>query len=85
MRKERFSQKRKSKFNPREDGPFEVLEKINDNAYRIELAGDYGVLATFNVTDLSPYLEDAPFENLRLNSLQKGEDDVDCPAKVQVQ
>ena len=40
---------------PRADGPFEVLERINDNAYKLELPGDYGVLATFNVVDLSPY------------------------------
>jgi len=35
LRKERFPSKRKSKLMPREDGPFEFLEKINDNAYKI--------------------------------------------------
>nr|GEV54076.1 putative nucleotidyltransferase, ribonuclease H [Tanacetum cinerariifolium] len=30
-------------------------EKINDNAYKIELPGHYNVSTTFNVSDLSPY------------------------------
>ena len=42
---------------PRGDGPFRVLEKINNNAYKIELPGEYGVSYTFNVSNLSPYLD----------------------------
>ncbi|XP_042444041.1 uncharacterized protein LOC122029161 [Zingiber officinale] len=38
-RKERFPKRRQSKLNPRGDGPFQVLEKINDNAYKLELPG----------------------------------------------
>jgi len=60
---------------PRTDGPFEVLEKINDNAYKINLPGEYGVSCTFNVADLNPYFEDDRLENLRSNSLQQGKDD----------
>ena len=30
-----------------------MLEKINDNAYKIDLPGEYNVSATFNVYDLS--------------------------------
>jgi len=60
---------------PRTDGPFEILERINDNAYKVNLPGDYGVSATCNVADLSPYLEDDHLSNLRANSPQKGEDD----------
>ncbi|XP_028193856.1 uncharacterized protein LOC114379406, partial [Glycine soja] len=37
MRKERFPEQRKSKLQPRGDGPFQVLERINDNAYKVEL------------------------------------------------
>jgi len=37
------------------DGPFEVLERINDYAYKADLPGDDGLSATFNVADLSPY------------------------------
>ena len=49
MRKERFPEQRKSKLQPREDGPFQVLEKINDNAYKIDLLSKYNVSNTFNV------------------------------------
>jgi len=75
LRKERFPSKRKSKLLPRADGLFEVLEKINDNAYKIDLPGDYGVSRTFNVADLKPYFDDDHLENLRANSPQQGEDD----------
>ena len=40
---------------PRVDGPFKVLEKINDNAYKLELPVDFGVSPTFNIADLKPY------------------------------
>ena len=62
---------------PRVDGPFEVLERINNNAYKINLPRAYGVSTTFNVADLSPYLVDDTLENLRANSSQRGEDDGD--------
>ena len=55
---------------PRDDGPFEVLERVNDNAYKVNLPRDYRVSATFNVVDLSPYLEGNYLVNLRANSLQ---------------
>ena len=55
MRKERFPARRRSKLHPRGDGPFQVLERINDNAYKLDLLGEYNNSATFNVSDLSPF------------------------------
>uniref|UniRef100_A0A2N9HBM8 CCHC-type domain-containing protein n=1 Tax=Fagus sylvatica TaxID=28930 RepID=A0A2N9HBM8_FAGSY len=55
MRKERFPAHRKTKLHPRGDGPFQILEKINNNAYKVDLPGEYKVSATFNVSDLSPF------------------------------
>ena len=55
MRKERFPVRRRSKLHLRGDGPFHVLERINDNAYKLELPGEYNISATYNVSDLSPF------------------------------
>ncbi|GJX07267.1 RNA-directed DNA polymerase [Tanacetum coccineum] len=49
-------------LKPRGDGPFRVLKKINDNAYKIELPSYYNVSATFNVADFSPYKGDSDDE-----------------------
>ena len=55
LRKEIFPVRRWSKLHPRGDGPFQVLERINDNAYKLDLPGEYNISATFNVFDLSPF------------------------------
>ncbi|KAL2225724.1 UNVERIFIED_CONTAM: Transposon Ty3-I Gag-Pol polyprotein [Sesamum indicum] len=55
-------------------GPFRVLERINDNSYKLDLPGQYGVSATFNVSDLSPFY-DADNEESRTTPFQEGEDD----------
>jgi len=73
MHKERFPNQRKSKLQPRGDGPFQVLERINDNAYKIDLPGEYGVSATFNVADLTLFYTD--FDS-RLNPFEGRGDDV---------
>ena len=58
MRKDSFLYKCKSKLMPRTDGPFTVLERVNDNAYKVNLPRDFSVSATFNVTghDLGPQI-----------------------------
>ena len=55
MRKERFPASRWSKLHPRGDGPFQVPVGNNDNAYKLDLLGEYNISATFNVYDLSPF------------------------------
>ena len=51
----KFPAQRRSKLLPKDDGPFQVLEHINDNAYKLDLPDEHNVSATFNVTDLSPF------------------------------
>lgn len=77
LHKDRFPEQRKCKLNPRGDGPFKILQKINDNAYKIDLPKEYDVSPTFNVSDLSPYF--GPLES-RTTTFQEGEDDEDIPA-----
>ena len=63
LRKERFPNKRKSKLLPRADGPFKVLARYNNNAYKIDIPRDkYSVSDIFNVKDLSPYHGDEDFD-----------------------
>ena len=85
LRKERFPNKIKSKLKPMADDPFEVLTKVNDNAYKIDLPSDYGVFATFNVRDLSPYLENNNKLDLRTNPSQLQEDDMILKTDQKVQ
>ncbi|KAL4380045.1 hypothetical protein GQ457_02G026940 [Hibiscus cannabinus] len=55
LRKERFPNQWKCKLDLRGDGPFQVIERINDNAYHIDLPGEYNVSSSFNVSDLFPF------------------------------
>jgi hypothetical protein len=52
IRKQRFPKQRKSKLMPQIDGHFQIIERINDNAYKIDLLGEYDVNVTFNVVDV---------------------------------
>jgi hypothetical protein len=60
-------------------GPFKVLEKINDNAYRLDLPTDFGVSPAFNISDLRPYLGEEDEMPSRTTPIQEGEDDKDIP------
>ena len=79
LRKDRFPKQRKSKLSPRGDGPFKVLKRVNDNAYRLQLPEGYDMHATFNVADLIPFAgrteDEEETTDLRTNPSQKGGDD----------
>jgi hypothetical protein len=77
LRKDRFPDLRKSKLMPRATRPFKILEKINYNAYKLELPPEFGVSPTFNITDLKPYLVEEDELKSRMTPIQEGEDDED--------
>ena len=58
---------------PRAKGPFDVLERMNDNAYKTDHGGKHDVSTTFNIGELAPYLKD---EELRTTPFEEEEDDV---------
>jgi hypothetical protein len=58
-------------------GPFKILAKINDNAYKLELPPKFGVSPSFNISDLRPYMGEEDEMPLRTTSMQEGEDDED--------
>ena len=64
---------------PRSDGPFQVIERINDNAYKLDLPGEYNVSATFNVTDLSLFYAG---DDLRANPFQYEGNDEDVTTQA---
>jgi hypothetical protein len=72
LRNDHFLEKRRSKLLPWGDKPFQVVERINDNAYKLDLPCEYGISASFNVADLSPF---DVGDDLRTNPSQEGEND----------
>ena len=76
MHKEQFPNQRKSKLQPCSEGPFQLLKRINDIAFEIDLLSEYGVSVTFNVVDLT--LFDIGFDS-RSHHLKERGDDVDQP------
>jgi hypothetical protein len=77
LRKERFSELRKYKLMSRAAGPFKILAKINDNAYKLELPPEFGISPSFNISDLRPYLGEEDKMPSRTMSMQEGENDED--------
>ena len=62
---------------PRAASPYKIIEKINDNAYKLELPPEYGASPTFNIADLKRYMGEEDELETRMTPLQEGEDDED--------
>jgi hypothetical protein len=77
LRKKQFPDLRKSKLMRRADGPFKVLKRINENAYKLNLFVNFRVSPTFNIVNLQPYLGEEYVLELRMTQKQEGEDDED--------
>jgi hypothetical protein len=68
---------RKSKLMSHATGPFKILGKINNNAYKLELPPEFEVSPSFNILYLQPYLKEEEEMPSRTMSMQEGEDDED--------
>ena len=79
LTRDRFPARDYNKLKERKIGPCEVLQKINDNAYRLRLLSHLRTSDVFNVNHLSPYVEEFDDEvvNSRTRSFQLGETDAE--------
>ena len=80
LRKDRFPTQRKSKLMPQGDDHFQVLKRINDNAYELDLHNTYLGSNSFNISDLTPFSTGLP--NSWTNSLPPGEHDEDLEERA---
>ncbi|RDX91633.1 hypothetical protein CR513_26355, partial [Mucuna pruriens] len=75
LRKERFTHFRKSKLLARGDNPFKILNKIHNNAYKVDMPQVFRGNTTFNVIDLTHFVIGTQAPHLRSNSSQEEEED----------
>ncbi|GJS56055.1 hypothetical protein Tco_0629417 [Tanacetum coccineum] len=83
LQKERFPQGSYSKLKSKGAGPFKVLKKIRENAYKIDLLADYEVSNTFNVSDLISYQGDSDCKDSRTSLLQPGENNTEATTETE--
>ena len=86
LTKDRFPVHEYTKLEARKIGPYKIIEKINSNAYRLNLPSHIHTTPVFNVKHLIPFCgdnseEDDEIANSRSNSFQPGEDDADSIAE----
>lgn len=75
LRKERFPSQRRNKLIATAEGTFNILERIGDSTFKLELPWETTITPTFNLGDLVSFLDDKSHENLRDIYFQAGEDD----------
>ena len=68
MSKKRFLEQRTSKLMPRGDGHYQIIDRINDNAHKVDLLGEYGISVIFSVSDISLF---DPGDDSRSNHLRR--------------
>jgi len=64
---------KKTQAPPKGDDDFQIIRKINNNAYELDLPHSYSMIHTFNVSDLSPFY--IGFKYSWLNSHQERRND----------
>jgi len=72
IRQVRFLTQKRFKLISRGDKPFQIIEKINDNASKVELSGEYGISVIFNLSNL--YLFDVGDDSRKKSFEKRGND-----------
>ena len=68
---------KEDKVTSKRDVSYQVLERINNNAYKINLPEEFSVHSTLNVADLSSFDVSDDFSDSRTNSFEEGKNDKD--------
>lgn len=55
LSKDRYPVRTYSKLSDKKIGPCEILRKIDENAYVVDLPENFNISSTFNITDLRKY------------------------------
>ena len=76
LTKSRFPAGEFHKLQAKKLGPFRIQQRINDNAYMLDLPSNWNISSTFNVSDLYEYHPpDGVPNNSRMSFFQEGEAD----------
>lgn len=76
LSKEHFPIGEYNKLKAKKIGPIEIIEKINPNAYHLQLLSHLRTTDVFNAKHLIPCYDDSlDDDNSRVNSLHHGEND----------
>lgn len=80
--KDRMPARDYNKLKAKKLGPLEVLERINDNAYRLRIPSGVNTSDVFNVKYLSRFLADDPLVDSRTNHLNPEGPDAALPHQL---
>ena len=62
---------KKDQVTSKGDDPYQVLERINNNAYKIDLLREFSVRSIFDVNDLTPFNVGDNFPDSRTNHFEE--------------
>lgn len=77
LRKGRFPQGNYSKLKNKNFGPCQIIRKISNNAYKVDLPTEFNMSDIFNISDLRKYYPPIPIANSHLRTNVADEEALD--------